>query len=166
MVECVSPVSKRLPDCEHRGVMACSEDPTKFECREVCGGDTTCCSRTCNSQCHECQKVTRETADSGAGAPRLPLVRTHHRSHPCERTLKCGHLCGLDCSSDHSCNSQCFQSCRQQCSHKKCPKDCWEPCPPCVEPCGWRCSHHSCPVVCGSVSSYGRIGVASLDTWD
>ncbi|KAH9008020.1 hypothetical protein EDB84DRAFT_1552345, partial [Lactarius hengduanensis] len=40
------------------GIMACSADPTNFECNQVCGGETTCCSRTCKSRCHECQKVT------------------------------------------------------------------------------------------------------------
>src|ERR1700761_7030191 len=44
-VECVAQVSKRLPGCEHTGTMACSRDPTIFECKEVCGGKTTCCGR-------------------------------------------------------------------------------------------------------------------------
>ncbi|KAH9048674.1 hypothetical protein EDB83DRAFT_2507364 [Lactarius deliciosus] len=150
-VKCVAQVSKRLPGCEHSGVMACSGDPTNFECKEVCGGQTTCCSRTCKSRCHECQKVTRDNAAPRTGA--LRPVRTHHKSHPCERTLKCQHMCGLACSSDHSCNPKCPQSCRQRCGHQKCQKECWEPCPPCMEPCEWRCPHHTCPVVCGSICS-------------
>ncbi|KAH9007625.1 hypothetical protein EDB83DRAFT_2236280 [Lactarius deliciosus] len=150
-VNCVAQVSKRLPGCEHNGIMACSADPTNFECNQVCGGETTCCSRTCKSRCHECQKVTRDNAAPRAGAVRP--VRTHHKSHPCERTLKCQHLCGLACSSDHSCNPKCSQSCRQRCGHQKCQKKCWKPCPPCMEPCEWCCPHHSCPVVCGSICS-------------
>ncbi|KAH8981146.1 hypothetical protein EDB92DRAFT_2055683 [Lactarius akahatsu] len=150
-VKCVAQVSKRLPGCEHSGIMACSGDPTNFECKEVCGGDTSCCGRTCKSRCYECQKVTRDSAAPRAGA--VPPVRTHHTSHSCERTLKCRHLCGLACSSDHSCNPKCSQSCRQQCGHQRCQKECWEPCPPCMEPCEWRCSHHTCPVVCGSICS-------------
>ncbi|KAI9445912.1 hypothetical protein H4582DRAFT_1804013 [Lactarius indigo] len=150
-VKCVAQVPKRLPGCEHSGIMGCSRDPTNFECKEICGSQTTCCSRTCKSRCHECQQVTRDNATPGAGA--LPLVRTHHKSHLCERTLKCRHLCGLACSSNHSCNPKCSQSCRQRCGHQKCQKECWEPCPPCMEPCEWRCPHHSCPVVCGSICS-------------
>ncbi|KAH9038181.1 hypothetical protein EDB85DRAFT_526111 [Lactarius pseudohatsudake] len=150
-VKCVAQVPKRLPGCEHSGVMACGRDPTNFECKELCGSQTTCCSRTCKSRCHECQKVTRDNATPGSGAVRP--VRTHHKSHPCERTLKCRHLCGLACSSDHSCNPKCPQSCRQRCGHQKCQKECWEPCPPCMEPCEWRCTHHSCPVACGSICS-------------
>ncbi|KAH8997121.1 hypothetical protein EDB86DRAFT_926966 [Lactarius hatsudake] len=148
-VYCVAQVSKRLPGCEHNGIMACSADPTNFKCNQVCGGETTCCSRTCKSRCHECQKVTRENVAPGA----VPPVRTHHKIHPCERTLKCQHLCGLACSSDHSCNPNCSQSCRQRCGHQKCQKECWEPCPPCMELCEWCCPHHSCPVVCGSICS-------------
>ncbi|KAH9048672.1 hypothetical protein EDB83DRAFT_2553548 [Lactarius deliciosus] len=131
--------------------MPCSWDPSNLACKEVCGSQTTCCSRMCKSRCHECQKVTRDNAAPGAGA--LPPVRTHHKSHPCERTLKCQHMCGLACSSDHSCNPKCSQSCRQRCDHQKCQKGCWEPCPPCMKPCKWRCPHHSCPVVCGSICS-------------
>jgi hypothetical protein len=159
-VQCVALVSKRLPGCEHRGTMACSRDPAEFECKEVCGGTTTCCGRTCKSRCHECQEVTRDAAIPGANA--LPPVRTHHESHPCERTIKCQHFCGLPCSSEHSCNPKCPKPCRQRCGHQKCKKQCWDPCPPCMEPCEWRCDHHSCPVVCGSVSFHGR--VALLET--
>ncbi|KAH9170429.1 hypothetical protein EDB89DRAFT_1304426 [Lactarius sanguifluus] len=148
-VKCIAQVSKRLPGCEHSVTMACDGDPTDFECKEICGGETTCCSRTCKSRCHECQKVTRDSAAPRAGA--VPPVRTHHRSHPCERTLKCQHLCGLACSSDHSCNPKCPQSCRQRCDHQKCQKECWEPCPPCMEPCEWCCPHHLCPVICSRV---------------
>ncbi|KAH9043919.1 hypothetical protein EDB85DRAFT_732741 [Lactarius pseudohatsudake] len=150
-VKCVAQVSKRLPGCEHSGIMACDGDPTDFECKEICGGQTACCSRMCKSRCHECQEITRDNAAPRAGA--VPPVRTHHKSHPCERMLKCQHFCGLACSSDHSCNPKCPQSCRQRCGHQICQKECWEPCPPCMEPCEWRCSHHSCPVVCGSICS-------------
>jgi hypothetical protein len=146
-VKCVAKVSKRLPECEHKSIMACGKDPATFTCNEVCGGMTTCCSRKCMSRCHECRTITKEKTTTRS------MVRSHHRDHACQRLLKCQHLCGLPCSSDHSCNPKCSQACRQRCSHQQCKKPCWEPCPPCMEPCLWRCSHHSCPVVCGSVSS-------------
>ena len=148
-VKCIAKVSKRLPECEHNAIMACGKDPASFTCKEVCGGMTTCCSRKCMSRCHECRTITKEKTTARS----LPLVRSHHRDHACQRLLKCQHLCGLPCSSDHSCNPKCSQVCRQRCSHRQCKKPCWEPCPPCMEPCEWRCPHHSCPVVCGSVSS-------------
>ncbi|KAH9052824.1 hypothetical protein EDB87DRAFT_1676964 [Lactarius vividus] len=145
-IKCFVWVSKRLPGCEHRVNITCSGDPSNLVCKEICGGHTACCGRTCKSRCHECQEVTRHRAATRTRA--IPPVRTHHRSHPCERTLKCQHLCGLVCSSDHSCNPKCAQSCRRQCGHQKCQKECWEPCSPCMEPCQWRCRHHSCPVIC------------------
>ncbi|KAH9987465.1 AAA domain-containing protein [Russula compacta] len=148
-IDCTAQVSKRLPDCEHSGTMACGRDPATFTCKEVCGGLTTCCSRLCTSRCHECQKVTKEKIP---GTSR-PFIRAHHRDHACQRLLKCQHLCGLPCSPDHSCNPKCPQACRQRCGHRKCEKPCWEPCPPCMEPCEWHCPHHSCPVVCGSPCS-------------
>ncbi|KAI9445914.1 hypothetical protein H4582DRAFT_1804702, partial [Lactarius indigo] len=150
-IRCFVQVSKPLPGCEHNGIMACSGDPANFKCNQVCGDQTTCCNRTCKSRCHECQKITRDNVAPDAGA--LRLVRTHHKSHPCERALKCQHLCGLTCSSDHLCKSTCSQSCRQRCGHQKCQMGCWEPCRPCIGLCEWRCSHHSCPVVCGSICS-------------
>jgi hypothetical protein len=149
IVECVARVSKRLPECEHSAIIACSKDPASFTCKEVCGGMTTCCSRQCTSRCHECQMVTKEKTT----AVSLPLVRSHHRDHACQRLLKCQHLCGLPCSSDHPCSPKCSQACRQRCSHQECKKQCWKPCPPCRVPCEWRCSHHWCPLMCGSVRS-------------
>ncbi|KAH8998227.1 hypothetical protein EDB86DRAFT_2828512 [Lactarius hatsudake] len=41
-VKCVAQVPKRLLGCEHSGVMACGRDPTNFECKELCGSQTTC----------------------------------------------------------------------------------------------------------------------------
>jgi hypothetical protein len=149
IVMCFTQVSKRLPDCEHSAIMACSKDPATFTCKEICGGVTTCCSRRCASECHECQKVTKEKL----GGDSRPSIRSHHRGHPCEQLLKCQHSCGLPCSSDHSCSTRCGQTCRQCCSHRACNMRCWQPCSPCTETCEWRCPHHSCPMACGSVSS-------------
>jgi hypothetical protein len=132
--------------------MACSEDPSSFECKEACGGLTDCCSGPCTARCHECQKVTQEKATVPLGS--FPLVRLHHHSHLCQRLLKCQHPCGLPCSSDHSCNQECPKRCRQRCAHRKCKEPCWMPCPPCTDRCNWRCPHESCPVVCGSVSKF------------
>ncbi|KAI0261395.1 hypothetical protein BC834DRAFT_478813 [Gloeopeniophorella convolvens] len=150
-VDCKAPVLKRLPGCEHSATMACSRDPATFVCKEVCGGTTTCCSRKCTARCHECQKETRAKVH-GRG-PGTALQRIHHRSHACQRVLKCQHACDLPCSSEHQCNPKCGRACRQRCAHRKCEKPCWEPCPPCMEPCAWSCPHASCPVVCGSICS-------------
>ncbi|KAH9032058.1 AAA domain-containing protein [Lactarius pseudohatsudake] len=133
-VKCVAQVLKRLPGCEHSGIMACSGDPTNFECKELCGGDTTCCGRTCKSRCYECQKVTRDNAAPRAGA--VPPVRTHHTMPT---------LCGLACSSDHSCNPKCSLVVSAAVWPSEMPKECWEPCPPCM---GHICSRLPCDKAC------------------
>jgi hypothetical protein len=151
-IKCEAKVSKRLPGCEHSGVMACSKDPATFICKETCGGESQCCSRTCNAQCNVCQKITKEKMAIGSQPSQRLVRRIYHQDHACERLLKCQHLCGLPCHGNRSCNPKCPEPCRQRCGHRKCEKPCWEPCPPCMEPCEWRCPHQSCPVVCGSVS--------------
>ncbi|KAI0056438.1 hypothetical protein BV25DRAFT_1872764 [Artomyces pyxidatus] len=151
-VKCTEKISKRLPGCEHTALVSCHQDPGLVLCQEVCRGVMTCCSRTCNTRCHECQTITHSAQPAGVNVQGRQN-RSHHRSHACERLLKCQHQCGLDCSPDHECNGKCAQTCRQRCAHHKCAKHCWVPCPPCMEPCEWSCVHQSCPVLCGSICS-------------
>ncbi|KAI0316338.1 AAA domain-containing protein [Amylostereum chailletii] len=153
LVECTEIVEKRLLHCEHTAMMACFEDPGKASCEAICDSAMTCCSRSCNAKCFQCQKLSIPP-DAPVPAGIIPRVR--HESHPCDRILKCQHVCGLDCSPNHNCNGQCGQPCRQQCSprgYHACPKACWETCSPCTEPCLWTCPHIACPVPCGSVCS-------------
>jgi hypothetical protein len=141
-------VTKRLVRCEHSAMMPCHQEPVKYICREVCGGTMSCCTRTCKSQCSECQLLSKPAGDDG----KKLIQRSKHKVHSCERTLYCQHLCGLDCHpKEKGCNPTCKQQCRQRCTHHKCNKPCSTPCAPCMQPCEWKCSHYSCPVSCGSV---------------
>lgn len=150
-VKCTVNVTKRLPTCEHTAIVPCHKDPATVSCSSICGGQLSCCSRSCRSKCCECQFATKAaSADAPAATGRL--ARSQHKTHPCERLLYCQHLCGRPCSQDHGCNTACDQKCRQACSHRSCPKHCSKPCAPCMEPCDWSCRHISCPVLCGSVS--------------
>ncbi|KAI0313808.1 hypothetical protein OF83DRAFT_1248643 [Amylostereum chailletii] len=149
-VRCTERVEKPLRHCKHTATMACFQDPEKVDCDAICGGTMACCSRSCNSKCSQCQRLSLVP---DAPVPSGVIARVHHQPHPCERILKCQHVCGIDCSQNHECNGQCGKQCRQQCVHHKCPKPCWEPCPPCMEPCMWTCPHISCPVLCGSICS-------------
>lgn len=145
---------KRLPFCEHQVELPCFRDPATKLCDATCGGQLECCSKTCQSKCHECRE--RSMVDSTA-AP-SSILRTTHQPHECDRSLYCQHLCGLSChSGKEDCNDSCQEQCRQGCSHQTCTKGCSTPCPPCMEPCTWNCIHHSCPVPCGSVSSSNKI---------
>lgn len=133
--------------------MRCGDDPASFVCRQVCNGAMNCCTKTCKSQCFECQTLTRAALTiEGASIPYSPTSRITHQKHPCERLLYCLHACGQDCHpKDMPCNPACEQKCRQECIHQSCKKHCSAPCPPCMEPCIWKCSHEACPVNCGSV---------------
>ncbi|KAH6914275.1 hypothetical protein BKA70DRAFT_1558250 [Coprinopsis sp. MPI-PUGE-AT-0042] len=147
-VKCNVAVQKSLPSCEHNAVIACGADSSIVVCDKPCSGIMTCCGRTCNSRCSECQALNRLPNDE---APTQPIERKTHISHPCERQLYCAHRCGGTCSIDHECTRFCKKECRQQCAHSTCKQNCSSLCSPCQKPCEWKCSHHQCPVPCGSV---------------
>ncbi|KAH8835068.1 hypothetical protein DL96DRAFT_1808988 [Flagelloscypha sp. PMI_526] len=149
-VRCKVKVIKQLPTCEHQAEVYCSQDVSTLRCTATCREPLDCCSKTCQSPCHDCQQKSKPVDSSESGS--LFIQRTVHKVHPCERTLFCKHLCGKDCHpSNQACNDSCSLPCHQTCSHQTCSKKCSIPCPPCMEPCSWTCSHHTCPVPCGSV---------------
>ncbi|KAG1904255.1 uncharacterized protein F5891DRAFT_1206968, partial [Suillus fuscotomentosus] len=143
-VYCNSMVDKHLPRCEHTARMACSTDPATYLCKAPCNGIMSCCGRSCNAKCHQCQE--KNTSSEGEHTP-----RTQHTAHPCEKPLFCEHLCQDACSDDHKHTVACKKPCRQACFHARCKLPCSMPCAPCQESCTWSCPHHSCPVPCGSV---------------
>ncbi|KAG2153743.1 uncharacterized protein EDB93DRAFT_1134566 [Suillus bovinus] len=143
-VYCNFMVDKELLHCEHTARMACSTDPATYLCKAPCNGIMSCCGRSCNAKCHECQQ--KNTPSQGEHTQ-----RTKHATHPCEKPLFCEHLCQEACSDDHKHTVACRKPCRQACSHARCKLLCSMPCAPCQESCTWSCPHHSCPVPCGSV---------------
>jgi len=57
-VKCVAQTLKRLPDCGHSAIMACSIDPSTFKCKKICG--VACprahpCPLLCSDDCGDCQ---------------------------------------------------------------------------------------------------------------
>ncbi|KAH9951524.1 P-loop containing nucleoside triphosphate hydrolase protein [Amylocystis lapponica] len=166
-VTCDEMLVKRLPACEHEAKMKCSEDPSRFRCKAACRGVMPCCGRNCGAQCFQCQQLN--VAENAGDNEELVVAREKHVSHPCERTLYCGHVCGNACSQDHECATICKAPCRQVCPHARCKNYCSTPCAPCQEPCTWqvpiltvcarlpcdqRCEKllecgHRCPSVCG-----------------
>ncbi|KAH8793683.1 hypothetical protein DL96DRAFT_1740527, partial [Flagelloscypha sp. PMI_526] len=149
-VHCKVKVLKQLSACEHQVEVNCSQDVSTLRCYAICQGPLDCCTKSCQSPCHECQQRSMPAASSMTEP--FVIQRTVHMAHPCERTLFCKHLCGKDChSSDQPCNDSCSLPCDQACSHQICDKLCSIPCQPCMEPCNWICWHHECPVPCGAV---------------
>ncbi|KAF8070666.1 hypothetical protein FPV67DRAFT_1488261 [Lyophyllum atratum] len=139
-------VDKNLPNCEHIAKLKCSDDPSRYICNRQCGGIMECCSRTCNSNCHNCQDENRSLEQEDG-----LIARTMHVQHPCRKSLPCAHMCNIPCSLDHKCVTTCKERCRQECCHARCNQNCSTPCSPCQEPCTWACPHHACPLPCGSV---------------
>lgn len=129
-IYCDFKMEKPLPTCEHSAVMACGQDPSLYSCNERCGSTLKCCSKSCNARCHECQSENIPQAGER-------IIRTQHRTHPCESLLYCGHRCQEHCSEGHDHTSKCLKTCRQSCSHAQCRKPCSTLCSPCQEPCAW-----------------------------
>ncbi|KAI0092232.1 hypothetical protein BDY19DRAFT_929008 [Irpex rosettiformis] len=148
-VTCSVEVTKKLPCCEHSAVMSCNRDASNWLCQELCDGIMSCGTKTCKNKCFDCQRLS---TPPDAVVELKKVVRSTHKTHPCERTLYCQHLCALDCHpKENGCNSSCQGECRQRCSHHRCDKPCSTPCAPCMEECEWRCPHQECPVACGSI---------------
>ncbi|KAJ7496030.1 hypothetical protein B0H11DRAFT_2171669 [Mycena galericulata] len=142
-VVCRAVVVKNFPTCEHSAQMTCSSDPSDALCTGICSGTMSCCGRSCNSRCHECQSIN--TPVEGR------IDRTEHAQHLCQKPLFCAHPCSKPCSRDHECAKACRQNCRQECSHSRCNAYCSTPCSPCMKDCTWVCPHEKCPLPCGSV---------------
>ncbi|KAH0839427.1 hypothetical protein J3R83DRAFT_202 [Lanmaoa asiatica] len=144
-IRCDEEVDKLLPDCEHRAVMPCSQDPEDYRCVARCAELMVCCGKNCNATCDDCQGVN-DAPDDGT-----PTKRTKHVAHPCQKRLYCEHSCQEPCSEDHEHATRCTAKCRQVCPHAQCKRQCSVPCAPCKQPCTWACPHYTCPVPCGSV---------------
>jgi len=130
-VFCDFPVEKKLPHCEHAAIMACSDDPSQHMCSARCGLPMKCCSKICNSLCHECQKSSEKPVEG------QNILRTAHKSHPCQKEIHCGHRCQEKCSENHKHTVKCKEKCRQSCTHAQCRLPCSVPCAPCQQPCPW-----------------------------
>lgn len=136
---CSVSVTRKLPGCEHEATMRCSDNPRHFSCESKCAGVMSCCGRSCNAQCHQCQVLNGPQGHDEEASPDPPAIteRSNHVAHPCQRSLFCGHLCGKACSQVHECTVFCKGPCRQVCVHARCRSDCSKPCAPCQEPCTW-----------------------------
>ncbi|KAF8656756.1 hypothetical protein AX16_002435 [Volvariella volvacea WC 439] len=143
-VYCNVVVKKKLPHCEHFASMACSAEPSDYECRSACSRILDCCGRDCKSTCSECQMLNTLHEDG-------ITIRIKHQQHPCNKPRYCAHLCPNPCSPNHQCATICKEQCRRECVHTHCRNHCSTPCAPCMEPCTWACPHYECPVPCGSI---------------
>ncbi|XP_066519944.1 NFX1-type zinc finger-containing protein 1 [Hoplias malabaricus] len=159
--ECMVPVEKVIPQCQHKQMIPCYQDPESFICREPCQ-KTLHCGHTCQASCGEscsayckiivpmtlkCGHTQNEICSTSKDPSEQPRCRTK-----CTTVLRCGHACPGSC---HECyQGRLHKACRHQCksilpcSHE-CRVPCTRGCPPCTRPCENRCVHSACKKKCG-----------------
>lgn len=130
-VRCDEEVEKELPDCEHRVMMPCSQDPEDYRCVARCGELMACCGKSCNATCDDCQSVNSAPEDG------YRTKRIKHAAHACQKRLYCEHPCQAPCAEEHKHTTRCTSKCRQVCPHAQCKRPCSVPCAPCKQPCTW-----------------------------
>lgn len=134
---CRTPVTRKLPGCEHEVEMPCGEDPSRFKCGKECGGTIGCHHLTCRNRCSSC-------VDGGHGPCK----------QKCDKDLtNCSHRCHSPCHSaaKDDCGP-CNAPCEIRCGHARCKGKCGQKCIPCTEPCLWSCDHMGqCQMRCGAL---------------
>ncbi|XP_072540909.1 NFX1-type zinc finger-containing protein 1 [Salminus brasiliensis] len=159
--KCMVRMEKIVPQCQHKQMMPCHQDPELFTCREPCQKVLSCghpckasCGESCTSHCKvlvpmtlQCGHTQDEACTTSRNVNAQPLCRTR-----CKTVLKCGHPCVGTC---HECfQGRLHKACRHQCqrilpcSHQ-CNVPCTRGCPPCTRPCENRCVHSECKKKCG-----------------
>ncbi|XP_070575232.1 NFX1-type zinc finger-containing protein 1-like [Ptychodera flava] len=153
---CMVPVEKIIPNCEHRQMVPCYQDPQEFRCKAPC--EKKCerghaCPLKCHEKCRPCiVKMEKEIPSCG-----------HLQMVPCYQdpgSFKCRKSCQKKCENGHPCPLLCFKGC-DKCIikvEKQIPKcghiqnvpcyqdpadfDCKQPCPKMCE------RKHPCPLQC------------------
>ncbi|XP_059186152.1 NFX1-type zinc finger-containing protein 1 isoform X2 [Centropristis striata] len=157
---CPVKVEKIIPQCGHKQMVPCHQDPKTFSCRKPCQKLLGCghpceslCGQPCTSHCKVKVTLKLKCGHSQIDAcfykteEDKPQCRT-----PCEKQLKCGHTCRGNCGkcSQGRFHYPCSHHCDRLliCSHK-CSEPCTRDCPPCKKPCENCCVHSKCMKPCG-----------------
>ncbi|XP_044203715.1 NFX1-type zinc finger-containing protein 1 [Thunnus albacares] len=158
--KCPVKVEKIIPQCQHKQMVPCHQDPQTFACQEPCQKMLRCghpCDSTCGEPCTNMCKV-KVTVKLRCGHRQQdacfyntqeegPECRT-----PCEHQLKCGHACRGTCGKCYQgrFHYPCLHQCERLliCSHK-CREPCTRDCPPCRRQCENFCIHSKCMKPCG-----------------
>ena len=160
--DCMVPVTKFIPECDHQITLPCCIKPEHKECTEPCERTLPCghkCALRCGQEClsEKCTKyVTVKLPECGHEVK----VKCHVSqnvsqiscSKNCERTLKCGHPC------INKCSEPCVEECKVQvnktwpCGHKK-KRPCYQTSDPDKYPCDSNCNKqlkcgHPCTKKC------------------
>lgn len=167
--ECDRLTKVAMPVCGHEALLPCptacvlreainagmdSQDVSlAYECNHKCGRMRDRCGHDCTFNCGDCLQATggqstRELMELVKGSK---MAHTGACTHPCNRSMACGHYCKAVCHKAGKC-PPCGESCANLCSHSTCNLICNKPCASCSEACGWYCPHMktACPLPCGS----------------
>ncbi|XP_063071469.1 NFX1-type zinc finger-containing protein 1 isoform X2 [Engraulis encrasicolus] len=158
--DCMVPVEKVMPVCQHKQMVPCYQDAFRFVCQEPCVNSLTCghpCRASCGEPCTpRCEVRVPMQLKCGHTQQVHCFVLRQEDEPPCKTkcgaTLKCGHPCPGTC---HSCKRGRLHSpCNKKCSHilvcsHECRESCTPDCPPCDMPCENRCPHSKCQKTCG-----------------
>uniref|UniRef100_A0A3P8YD04 RZ-type domain-containing protein n=1 Tax=Esox lucius TaxID=8010 RepID=A0A3P8YD04_ESOLU len=157
---CRQRLVKIVPQCQHKQMVPCHQDPETFVCQEPCEKKLTC-GHQCASVCGEsCTTACMETVTLKLKCGHQQQCPCHYKTSmtlpectaTCRQTLKCGHPCPGSCRRCHqgrfhvACSHRCSRL--LVCSHE-CQEPCTRECPPCPMPCRNRCVHSACMRPCG-----------------
>ncbi|XP_017264129.2 NFX1-type zinc finger-containing protein 1 isoform X2 [Kryptolebias marmoratus] len=158
--KCAVKVEKIIPQCQHKQMVPCHQDPVTFTCQEPCQKMLLCghpCDSACGTSCTtECNvKVTLQLkcghSQKGACYYKTKTEQPECKTQ-CKHQLKCGHTCPGTCGRCYQgrFHSPCSHRCERFliCSHK-CMEPCTRDCPPCQRPCENCCVHSKCMKPCG-----------------
>ncbi|CAK6952727.1 NFX1-type zinc finger-containing protein 1 [Scomber scombrus] len=158
--KCQVKVEKIIPQCQHKQMVPCHQDPETFKCQEPCQKTLQCghpCDSSCGEACtYECKvKITLKLR-----CGHIQQDACHYKTQgkdpdckaPCEHQLICGHACRGTCGKCYQgrFHYPCLHQCERLliCSHK-CREPCTRDCPPCRRPCENCCIHSECKKPCG-----------------
>lgn len=162
--ECPVKVEKIIPQCQHKQMVPCHQDPMEFTCQEPCQKMLPCghsCDSVCGEPCTKsCKVKVTLMLKCGHSQKDDCFYKTQMEKleckAPCRHQLLCGHACHGKCGRCYQgrFHSPCFHKCERLliCSHK-CTEPCTRDCPPCKRPCENFCIHSKCMKPCGQPCS-------------
>ncbi|KAI9558322.1 hypothetical protein GHT06_015075 [Daphnia sinensis] len=170
---CPTMMTKIIPECGHEVQVACSTEPTRLLCKELCNLKLPCghackkkCCEPCNqADCNEPVTTSRlnicghhvtldcKTFHAVNGIPTETQVQSHLKTclEPCNATLDCTHQCRGTCGECF--NGRVHRACDDKCGRflvcgHICDVNCGLSCPPCRRTCEYSCPHSRCRHTC------------------
>ena len=157
--KCLTLVPKIIPDCNHRELIECHQDPGTAKCSHDCEKLLECghkCQGRCWQNCLQlkCLEFVKKKLLCGhfKDIPCYQDVTEAICNEQCKHILSCGHRCKGSCAECKlgRLHKRCKVKCDRVliCSHI-CKANCTKDCPPCEQKCENHCVHSHCRKKCG-----------------